>query len=114
MQANKFIGLLLESRDAMHLAHWNTQSYSQHKTLDAYYNGILSLTDEFVEVYFGQVGRIEIVVPETQVENSPEEHLTELRNTIEEERENYTSNLQNTMDEMLSLIDQTLYLLTLS
>ena len=112
MQANKFIGLLLQSRDAMHLAHWNTQSYSEHKTLNAYYDGILELTDEFTEIYFGQVGRMKIIVPETQVEN-PEEHLTDLRNTIEEERENYTSNLQNTMDEMLSLIDQTLYLLTL-
>jgi hypothetical protein len=112
MQANKFIGLLLQSRDAMHLAHWNTQSYSEHKTLNAYYDGILELTDEFTEIYFGQFGRIKIVVSETAVEN-PEEHLMGLRETIVEERDNYDTNLQNTMDEMLSLIDQTLYLLTL-
>jgi hypothetical protein len=57
-------------------------------------------------------GRIKIVVSETAVEN-PEEHLMGLRETIVEERDNYDTNLQNTMDEMLSLIDQTLYLLTL-
>lgn len=112
MTPNKFIGLLLHSRNAMHLAHWDKKSYSMHKTLDAYYSGILSLTDEFTEVYFGQKGRIKITVPESTIEE-PVEHLTDLRDIIETERDNYSTNLQNTMDEMLSLIDQTLYLLTL-
>lgn len=112
MTPNKFIGLLLHSRDAMHLAHWNSKSYSEHKTLDAYYSGILDLTDEFTEVLFGQRGRMNISVPEVELED-PTDHLTELRDTIEEERDNYSTNLQNTMDEMLSLIDRTLYLLTL-
>ena len=112
MTPNKFIGLLLHSRDAMHLAHWNSKSYSEHKTLDAYYSGILDLTDEFTEVLFGQRGRMNISVPEVELED-PTDHLAELRDTIEEERDNYSTNLQNTMDEMLSLIERTLYLLTL-
>ena len=112
MTPNKFIGLLLHSRDAMHLAHWNSKSYSEHKTLDAYYSGILDLTDEFTEILFGQKGRMSIIAPEAVLED-PTEHLEELRDIIERERNNYSTNLQNTMDEMLSLIDRTLYLLTL-
>lgn len=96
----------------MHLAHWNTKSLTEHKALDDYYNGILPLVDEFVEVYFGQEDRQKIVVPQSQIEDS-EEHLSGLRDIIEEERAFYTSNLQNTLDEMLSLIDRTLYMLTL-
>ena len=112
MTPNKFIGLLVHSRDAMHLAHWNTKSYAEHKTLDAYYDGILELTDEFTEVLFGQKGRLDISVPEVELEDSTD-HLNELRDIIERERDNYSSNLQNTMDEMLTLIDRTLHLLTL-
>lgn len=113
MTAEKFIGLLLQSRDAMHLAHWQTTKYGEHKTLDGYYDGILGLTDSFVEKLFGQKGRLTIVIPETKVE-LPIIHLKKLRKTIEEERENYSSDLQNIMDEMLGLVNETLYLLTLA
>jgi len=112
MTANKFIGLLLHSRDAMHLAHWNTKSFSEHDALNKYYDGILELTDEFTEVLFGQKGRLDISVPEVEIEE-PVEHLTDFRDIVENERDNYSTNLQNTLDEVLSLIDQTLYRLTL-
>lgn len=112
MTPSQFIGTLLQSRDAMHLAHWKSESYSEHKTLDSYYSGILDLTDSFVEKYFGRAGRTPIVIPETKVEK-PIAHLKGLRSTIEEERENYATDLQNIMDEMIGLINETLYLLTL-
>ena len=112
MTPSQFIGTLLQSRDAMHLAHWKSESYSEHKTLDAYYNGILDLTDSFVEKYFGREGRVAITIPETQVEK-PVPHLKGLRKIMENERENYSSDLQNIMDEMIGLVNETLYLLTL-
>jgi hypothetical protein len=113
MTPGQFIGTLLASRDAMHLAHWNTRSYSEHKTLDSYYNGILDLTDSFVEAYMGLHGRINIVVKDVKIENAST-HLSGLRTIIRKERDKYESELQNIMDEMMALIDKTLYLLTLS
>lgn len=112
MTPSIFIGTLLQSRDAMHLAHWKSESYSEHKTLNEYYDGILELTDSFVEKYFGRQGRVTITIPETKVEK-PVAHLKGLRTIIEKERENYTSDLQNIMDEMIGLVNETLYLLTL-
>lgn len=112
MTPSIFIGLLLQSRDAMHLAHWKSESYSEHKTLNEYYDGILGLTDSFVEKYFGKNGRTAIVIPETKVEK-PIAHLKGLRTIVEQERENYDTDLQNIMDEMIGLINETLYLLTL-
>lgn len=113
MTPAQFIGTLLASRDAMHLAHWNSRIYSEHKTLGEYYEGILGLTDEFVEAYMGANDRLRIVVPETKVENG-RPHLMGLRKIINSERDKYDTQLQNILDEMLALIDKTLYLLTLT
>lgn len=112
MTPGKFIGMLFQSRDIMHLAHLQTTSFAEHKALNGYYDGILELTDNFSEVYFGRFKRVEIVVPEAKV-MSAVEHLKEMQSLVEGERNNYTSELQNIMDEMLSLINKTLYLLTL-
>ena len=112
MAPNKFIGLLFHSRDTMHLAHLNTTSFAEHKALNGYYNSILDLTDKFTEVYFGRFKRLDIVIPESKVQSSVE-HLKEMQSLVDGERGNYPSELQNIMDEMLSAINKTLYLLTL-
>ena len=112
MAPSKFIGQLFHSRDAMHIAHLQTTSFAEHKALNGYYDGILDLTDKFIEVYFGRFKRVEIVIPEAKIQSSVE-HLKELQQLIDGERNNYPSELQNIMDEMLSLVNKTLYLLTL-
>jgi hypothetical protein len=113
MTPGKFIGTLFQSRDAMHIAHLQTTSYAEHKALNGYYDGILDLADSFSESYFGRNKRVDIVIPESKIIDAVS-HLKELRSIIDTERANYTSELQNMMDEMLSLINKTLYLLTLN
>ena len=112
MAPGKFIGTLFQSRDIMHIAHLQTTSFAEHKALNAYYDGILELTDKFSEVYFGRMKRVEIVIPEAKIAPAVE-HLKEMQQLIDGERNNYQSELQNILDEMLGLINQTLYLLTL-
>ena len=113
MTPGKFIGLLFQSRNMMHIAHLQTTSFAEHKALNGYYDGILDLTDTFSEVYFGRNKRVEIVVPEAKNMDAIA-HLKEIQSIIDTERNNYTSELQNIMDEMLSLVNKTLYLLTLN
>jgi hypothetical protein len=96
----------------MHIQHLQTTSFAEHKALGGYYDGILDLTDSFTEVYFGRNKRIPIVIPESKVANAAD-HLKSMQKTIDGERNNYPSELQNIMDEMLALINKTLYLLTL-
>lgn len=112
MAPSKFLGILFQSRDIMHLAHLDTRSYAEHKALDGYYSGILDLTDSFTEKYFGRNGRVEIIIPESKKQDAVT-HLKGMQATIEAERDNYASDLQNIMDEMLGLVNETLYLLTL-
>jgi len=113
MLPTKFIGLLFQSRDTMHLAHLATTSFAEHKALDAYYGGILELTDDFVETYFGRFKREEIVIPEAKVMDAVA-HLKSMQMLLDSERANYTSELQNIIDEMLQLVNRTLYMLTLN
>jgi hypothetical protein len=112
METGKFIGLLFQSRDMMHLQHLQTTSFAEHKALGHYYDEILELTDSFTEKYFGRNKRIPIVIPESKAMNAMD-HLKSIQALIEGERNNYPSDLQNIMDEMLGLVNKTLYLLTL-
>jgi hypothetical protein len=113
MTPSKFIGTLFHSRDVMHIAHLQTTSFAEHKALNGYYDSILDLTDTFTEAYFGQNKRVEIVIPEAKIIDSVS-HLKEMKSVLDTERVNYSSELQNIIDEMLGLVDKTLYLLTLS
>lgn len=111
MTPSKFIGILFQSRDIMHLQHLKTTSFAEHKALNAYYDSIVELTDSFVESYFGYYGRQELAVPQSTAEDAIT-HLKGLAKTIESEYGNYPSCLQNILDEMSALIYKTLYLLT--
>lgn len=112
MAPAKFIGELFKSRDTMHIAHLQTTSFAEHKALNAYYDKILDLTDSFTEKYFGANKRVEFIIPESKNENAVD-HMKRMAKLIEDERPNYSSDLQNIMDEMLGLVHETMYLLTL-
>lgn len=113
MAPGKFIGTLFQSRDMMHIAHLQTTSFAEHKALNGYYDGILDLTDTFTEAYFGQNKRVEIIIPEAKNMDAVT-HMKEMMSMLNAERGNYSSELQNIIDEMLGLVDKTAYLLTLT
>jgi hypothetical protein len=113
MAPGKFIGTLFQSRDMMHIAHLQTTSFAEHKALNGYYDSILDLTDTFTEAYFGQNKRVEIVIPESKNTDAVT-HMKDMMTMLNAERGNYSSELQNIIDEMLGLVDKTAYLLTLT
>lgn len=111
-----------EVRDQIHLWHLQTKSYSEHKALDTFYNEWLDLVDSFIESYQGKYGRIEgglkiEVVP--YCENCSIPYLTTLRTDLisggafRNILSNYDTDMNNILDEMLALVNKTLYLLTL-
>jgi hypothetical protein len=116
-RVNEICRLLFESRDATHLWHLQTDSYAMHKALNAYYDGILELADSFLESAQGLFGRMKggyrAEVADYKNAEQVKDHLTELRETLGQHSTNFPNELQNVIDEMMALIDQTLYLLTL-
>lgn len=51
-------------RNAAHLSHWSTRSYSEHQALGSFYNDIIDKLDMVVEAYqgtFGLVGQVPVI-----------------------------------------------------
>ena len=60
---NKYIKELINrvftTRNLVHFAHWNTNSYAKHQALGGLYDGIVAKIDEIVEVYQGKFGLLQ-------------------------------------------------------
>ena len=103
----------------IHVFHWLTTSFAQHKALGDLYDGIHDLTDNFMEVYMGKYGRnigtntaSMITYNSANVSDSIsafESFLIGLSNELDPT----DTDLLNIRDEMLSLVHTTQYLLTL-
>ena len=49
-------------RNAAHIAHWKTKSYSEHQALGEFYDGVIDSIDKYIEAHqgaFGIVGKVE-------------------------------------------------------
>jgi len=108
---------LLHSRDQAHYFHLQTESYAEHKALNKYYNKILDLTDELLEVAQGEYGRVKGKIEITLEDYSSEavaKHLDETLDCIRNCRENIDNDgVENVYDDIESLILKTKYLLSL-
>jgi hypothetical protein len=111
------IGQLFQSRDIIHIAHLQTTSFSEHKALDGYYTEIIGLTDDIVESYFGTIGkRLNFKIPASEYMNA-KTHLIYMKDYMMKHRGVFgmeNTHLQNSIDEVISLITSTLYQLTLT
>lgn len=99
--------------------HWQTYSYSKHKTSDSIYEEFLKKTDEFVEVYMGQQNkRVDFskIHRSITLKNISEKDMTRiLKNfgTFLSSLKGLTTDLMNLRDEMLGIVHRGLYLLSL-
>lgn len=108
------IGELFRARTLAHIAHLDSTSFAEHKALNEFYDSILDLTDTLAETSFGLYGRSKIITPACSLIPNFSSYLKTLRNEVVSHREEITdTNIQNILDEILSLIDHTSYLLTL-
>jgi hypothetical protein len=114
---------LMECSTQIKFLHWNTFSYSTHKSLGDLYDNLSDAIDEFVETMMGTMGRPDF--PDTfslQLEKpekvNPIDYLTQLADYLislsDELDPRINSDLLNHRDEMLGMINQTKYLLSLN
>lgn len=108
----EFVNKTFESRQKTHLDHLSTKSYAQHVALNDFYDSILDLNDDLIETYQGQYGLIDI--PKIIVCPSVDSitYLQELHRFIYDNRGIFKpedSHLQNIIDEMVALVNRTLY-----
>ena len=111
---SNMVSILLNSQTQVHVFHLQTKSYSEHKALQNYYEGIDGLVDGVIESYQGKYNVVKNY--ETMdIENysGVDQLITyfkELDKTIEEKRKSVKeSYLQNQIDTIQELIFSTLY-----
>ena len=108
------ISTLLHSQTQVHIFHLQTKSYSEHKALQKYYEGIDGLVDGIIESYQGKydiIKNYDSMKPEDyksteQVINYFKSLDTMIVSARKEVKESY---LQNQIDTVQELIYSTLY-----
>jgi hypothetical protein len=105
---------LLHSQTQVHVFHLQTKSYSEHKALQGYYEGIDALVDGLIESYQGKYGIITNykTYDIEQYSNGKKiiAYFTGLLKVIEENRDSVDdSYIQNQIDTIQELINSTLY-----
>jgi hypothetical protein len=103
--------------------HWQTRKYAHHVASDNLYSGIQTLIDQWVEVYQGKYGimsfenkEVEIPLKNMDIKSfisSLDKFKSFLTNYLVENLDESDTDLVNIRDEMLALVNKTLYLLTL-
>jgi DNA-binding ferritin-like protein len=113
----------LTYQNQIKILHWQTMSFSEHKTLDGLYSDLSGHIDEFIETFMGKNGRI---VAQTNFNltlqnytslapmdlmNQMVAYLTnELPTMLDAKKD---TDLLNIRDTILGNVNQTKYLLTL-
>jgi hypothetical protein len=112
--ASTLLGFVMQ----IHIFHWLTTSYSQHKTLGELYDGIHDLSDTFMEAYMGKYGRNmptsagSVITYNTANVNETISNFESFLLTLSTELDPNDTDLLNIRDEMLSLVHSTQYFLT--
>lgn len=110
----KLVSILLHSSTQVHIFHLQTNSYSEHKALNKYYDEIVELTDGLIETYQGKYGILKNYsnLPlKNYVDNVQLlEYFNQLDRLIEIVRLEFKdSYIQNQIDTVVELIQSTKY-----
>lgn len=113
-EIKEIISVLFHSRTQIHVFHLQTESYSEHKALQGYYEGIDALIDGIVESYQGKYGIITsyttIKLDDYSGNDQIKNYLEKVNSVIEKNRTNIKESfIQNQIDTVQELIFSTLY-----
>jgi hypothetical protein len=114
MKPADFIGMLFLARDVTHSVHLNTRSYSKHKALQKFYDGIVDFADKFTEAYqgkYGLVGPITLMSAKKtgNIIEFLEDQLNEIHSVRYDVVEKECTAIHNIIDEIEGLYMSTLY-----
>jgi len=108
------VSILLHSQTQVHIFHLQTKSYSEHKALQGYYEGIDALVDGIIESYQGKYdvvnGYNSIKTEDYKSSEQVIKYFKALDSMVEKNRKSVKESfLQNQIDTVQELIFSTLY-----
>jgi hypothetical protein len=109
-KAEHLFSQMLSTRDKAHELHLSAKSYSEHKALEKFYEGLLESLDQLIETYQGKYGIVKLETSNLNYSNS-EELITEFGKLCQESRSIFgkDEHLSNILDEITALTFRTLY-----
>jgi len=120
--SGEIVNLMLTLRNQVKIYHWETMKFSRHKSTDDLVEKLDDSIDKFVEVYIGKYGRPKLTsrTGTIRLRNFTDDEATEvLKQAIQwltvrlpTLLSNKDTDLLNIRDEILSDLNQTLYLFT--
>lgn len=108
----EFVSRGFALRNATHLAHWASRSYSEHVALGDFYDGLVDAIDGVVEAYQGCFGLIGEVSPKSYKKDDILSQIVKEANWIAENRDKIAKGnevLENKLDELGALYASTVY-----
>jgi hypothetical protein len=118
------VNFFMTMREQIKLYHWQTKVYSRHKATDNIIEELDKNIDKYVEVYMGKYGRPKLTsrtnsiklmnLSEPSIVKFVKQCIVYLRADLVKGLSPQDTDLFNIRDEMLSDLDQLLYLFTLS
>lgn len=107
---NEFLGTLLQSVTDAHTMHLATKKFSTHKALNDYYDDAPEVVDELIEALQGIDGEIELKSLTISTDD-PIKYFEELRELAVSGKSEFIDDdeIASDCDNVISLIDQTLY-----
>ena len=119
-EPSKFFSKLFESREMAHVYHLQVRgeegSYAAHKALNNYYDEVIDMIDNLIEVYQGQydiINNYDIINTSTTSYTDKIDYFAQLAFYIKDARKIVfnaeDTHLHNLVDEIVALIYSTLY-----
>lgn len=107
----EFVLTLLHAQTNAHILHLQSRYYAEHMALGAFYKALDDLIDAWVEAYQGRYEIISEYPQNYSLPTSPIEYLDNLNGYIYVARQSLPQDteLQNILDEIVALVDSTLY-----
>ena len=105
----ELIERIFHARNAAHIAHWKTKSYSEHNALGNYYEDVIEKLDDLVEAYQGTFG---IIGNMSEQEKSIAKMINDDIIWLNENRSKFVKGvpaLENILDDLTGLHMKTLY-----
>ena len=110
----EMVSILLHSQTQVHIFHLQTKSYSEHKALQGYYEGIDALVDGVIESYQGKYDVLtsykSIKTEDYQSSEQVIKYFKVLDTMVEKNRKSVKESfIQNQIDTVQELIFSTIY-----
>ena len=105
----QLIERMFKSRNASHIEHWKTDSYSKHQALGSFYDEIIEALDNYVEAHQGTFGIIgNVSGEEKDVAKIIHDDIIWLNENRDKIAKGVPA-LENILDELTSVHMKTLY-----